>query len=126
MITMMSKEEAYKKLCVVLYNSIKEKLKAVNELNIYEDLMNKNSKYLPIIIAASSIVFVNILLPVLDSLSSMAISAVNKKVNKWAIDMELDKREADAAAETISPSPAITQAIGFQVNDDSYYEEEYE
>ena len=86
--------------------------------------MNKNSKYLPIIIAASSIVFVNILLPVLDSLSSMAISAVNKKVNKWAIDMELDKREADAAAEIISPSPAITQAIGFQVNDDSYYEEE--
>ena len=30
----MTKEEAYKKLCVVLYNSIKEKLKAVNELNI--------------------------------------------------------------------------------------------
>ena len=30
----MTKEEAYKKLCVVLFNSIKEKLKAVNELNI--------------------------------------------------------------------------------------------
>ena len=88
--------------------------------------MNKNSKYLPIIIAASSIVFVNILLPVLDSLSGMAISAVNKKVNKWAIDMELDKREADAAAETISPSPAITQAIGFHVDSESEHEEEYE
>ena len=88
--------------------------------------MNKNSKYLPIIIAASSIIFVNILLPVLDSLSSMAISAVNKKVNKWAIDMELDKREADAAAETILPSPAITQAIGFSVPSEPEYEEEYE
>lgn len=88
--------------------------------------MSKNSKYLPIIIAASSIIFVNILLPVLDSLSSMAISAVNKKVNKWAIDMELDKREADAAAETISPSPAITQAIGFSVPSEPEYEEEYE
>ena len=85
--------------------------------------MSKNSKYLPIIIAASSIIFVNILLPVLDSLSSMAISAVNKKVNKWAIDMELDKREADAAAETISPSPAITQAIGFSVPSEPEYEE---
>lgn len=88
--------------------------------------MNKNSKYLPIIIAASSIVFVNILLPVLDSLSSMAISAVNKKVNKWAIDMELDKREADAAAETILPSPAITQAIGFSVPSEPDDGEEYE
>ena len=88
--------------------------------------MNKNSKYLPIIIAASSIVFVNILLPVLDSLSSMAISAVNKKVNKWAIDMELDKREADAAAEIISPSPAITQAIGFSVPSEPDDGEEYE
>ena len=86
--------------------------------------MNKNSKYLPIIIAASSIIFVNILLPVLDSLSSMAISAVNKKVNKWAIDMELDKREADAAAETISPSPAITQAIGFDVSPEPEYEDD--
>ena len=88
--------------------------------------MNKNSKYLPIIIAASSIVFVNILLPVLDSLSSMAISAVNKKVNKWAIDMELDKREADAAAEIISPIPAITQAIGFSVPSEPDDGEEYE
>lgn len=41
--------------------------------------------------------------------------------------MELDKREAEAAAETISPTGTITQAIGFHVpsesNDDEYYED---
>ena len=42
------------------------------------------------------------------------------------IDLELDQREAQAAAETIKPSPQITQAIGFQVGSEPDYEEEYE
>ena len=41
--------------------------------------------------------------------------------------MELDRREAEAAAETIPPTGAITQAIGFEVpsesNNDEYYED---
>ena len=78
-------------------------------------------------IAGGSVIFINMILPLLDSLTSMAISAINKTVNKWSLDMELDRREAEAAAETISPTGAITQAIGFHVpsesNDDEYYED---
>lgn len=68
-----------------------------------------------LIIAGGSIIFINVILPLLDSFTSMAISAVNKTVNKWQLDMELDRREAEAAAEVISPTPAVTNAIGFQV-----------
>ena len=78
-------------------------------------------------IAGGSVIFINMILPLLDSLTSMAISAINKTVNKWSLDMELDRREAEAAAEIISPAGTITQAIGFHVpsesNDDEYYED---
>jgi len=77
-------------------------------------------------IASGSVIFINMLLPLLDSLTSMAISAINKTVNKWSLDMELDKREAEAAAETISPAGAITQAIGFEIPSESYDDEYYE
>ena len=42
------------------------------------------------------------------------------------IDLELDQKEAQAAAETIKPSPQVTQAIGFHVDSESDSEEEYE
>lgn len=71
-------------------------------------------------IAGGSVIFINMILPLLDSLTSMAISAVNKTVNQWQLDMELDRREAEAAAEVISPTGAITQAIGFQIPSESY------
>ena len=78
-------------------------------------------------IAGGSVIFINMILPLLDSLTSMAISAINKTVNKWSLDMELDRRQAEADAETISPTGAITQAIGFQIpsesSDDEYYED---
>lgn len=73
------------------------------------------SKLTNLIIAGGSIIFINMILPLLDSFTNMAISAVNKTVNKWQLDMELDRREAEAAAEVISPTPAVTNAIGFQV-----------
>ena len=79
-----------------------------------------------IAIAGGALIFVNMLLPLLDGLTSMAISAINKTVNKWQLDMELDKREAEAAAETIAPTGSITQAIGFQVSDESCDDEYYE
>ena len=78
-----------------------------------------------LIIAGGSVIFVNMFLPLLDSLTSMAISAVNKTVNQWQLDMELDRREAEAAAEVIAPSPSISQAIGFSLPDDDA-EYEYE
>lgn len=87
---------------------------------------NKYEGLKELAIAGGSIIFVNMILPLLDSLTSMAISAINKTVNKWSLDVELDKREAEAAAETISPAGAITQAIGFQIPSESYDDEDYE
>ena len=39
--------------------------------------------------------------------------------------MELDCREAEAAAEVIAPSPSVSHAIGFSIPDDDT-EYEYE
>ena len=78
-----------------------------------------------LMIAGGAVIFINMILPLLDSLTSMAISAVNKTVNQWQLDMELDRREAEAAAEVISPSPSVSQAIGFSIPDDDT-EYEYE
>lgn len=70
-------------------------------------------------IASGAVIFVNMVLPMLDSLTNMAISAVNKTVNQWQLDMELDRREAEAAAEVIAPSPSVSHAIGFSIPDDN-------
>lgn len=77
-----------------------------------------------LMIAGGAVIFINMVLPLLDSLTNMAISAVNKTVNQWQLDMELDRREAEAAAEVISPAPAITNAIGFQIpsEPEEYYD----
>ena len=80
----------------------------------------------PLWIAGGAVIFINIALPLLDSISSLIQSAINAKINRMQIDLELDQREAQAAAETIKPSPAITQAIGFSVPSEPEYEEEYE
>ena len=80
----------------------------------------------PLWIAGGAILFVNIALPLLDSISSLIQSAINAKINRMQIDLELDQREAQAAAETIKPSPAVTQAIGFSVPSEPDDEEEYE
>lgn len=78
-----------------------------------------------LMIAGGAVIFINMILPLLDSLTSMAISAVNKTVNQWQLDMELDRREDEAAAEVISPSPSVSHAIGFSIPDDDT-EYEYE
>ena len=39
--------------------------------------------------------------------------------------MELDKREAEAAAETIAPTGSITNAIGFTIPNESEEDEEW-
>ena len=76
-----------------------------------------------LMIAGGAVIFINTILPLLDSLTNMAISAVNKTVNQWQLDMELDRREAEAAAEGIAPS--LSHAIGFSIPDDNT-EYEYE
>lgn len=79
-----------------------------------------------LIIAGGAIIFVNMILPILDGLTNMAISAINKTVNKWQLDMELDKAEAEAASEVIAPAGSITHAIGFNISSPEESEEYYE
>lgn len=89
--------------------------------------MNKDKAgLLPLWIAGGSILFVSAAIPLIDSVVTLATSAINAKINRMQIDLELDQREAQAAAETIKPSPQMTQAIGFHADDESEYEEEYE
>ena len=78
-----------------------------------------------LMIAGGAVIFINTILPLLDSLTNMAISAVNKTVNQWQLDMELDRKEAEAAAEVIAPYPSISYDVGFRIQDDDV-EYEYE
>lgn len=89
--------------------------------------MNKDKvALLPLWIAGGSILFVSAAMPLIDSVVTLATSAINAKINRMQIDLELDQREAQAAAETIKPSPQMTQAIGLHTGDELEYEEEYE
>ena len=88
--------------------------------------MKEKNNLLPLWIAGGSILFVSAVMPIIDSVVGWISSAINAHINRMQIDLELDQREAQAAAETIKPSPAITQAIGFHVDSESNSEEEYE
>ncbi len=88
--------------------------------------MKEKNNLLPLWIAGGSILFVSAAMPLIDSVVTWISSAINAHINRMQIDLELDKREAQAAAEKIAPSPAITQAIGFSVPSQPEYEEEYE
>ena len=88
--------------------------------------MKEKNNLLPLWIAGGSILFVSAAMPLIDSVVTWISSSINAHINRMQIDLELDKREAQAAAEIIKPSPAITQAIGFHVDSEPEYEEEYE
>ena len=88
--------------------------------------MKEKNNLLPLWIAGGSILFVSAAMPLIDSVVTWIPSAINAHINRMQIDLELDQREAQAAAETIKPSPQMTQAIGFDVNPEPDYEEEYE
>ena len=77
-------------------------------------------------IAGGAVLFVSSLLPLCGSIVDLVQSAINAKINRMSLELELDKAEHKAAAEKIAPSPAITQAIGFSVPSEPEYEEEYE
>ncbi len=71
--------------------------------------------------------FVSSLLPLCNSIIDLIQSAINAKIGRMQIDLELDQREAQAAAETIKPSETSnSNCIGFQIPSESDYEEEYE
>ena len=87
--------------------------------------MNKD-RLTPLWIAGGAVLFVSAAMPIIDSVVAWISSAINAHINRMQIDLELDQREAQAAAETIKPSPQVTQAIGFHVDSESDSEEEYE
>ena len=68
--------------------------------------------------------FVSSLLPLCNSIIDLVQSAIDAKIGRMQIDLELDQREAQAAAETIKPSSQMTQAIGFDVNPEPEYEDD--
>ena len=87
---------------------------------------NKKHDFSHLWIAGGSILFVSAAMPIIDSVVGWISSAINAHINRMQIDLELDQREAQAAAETIKPSSQMTQAIGFQIPSETEYEEEYE
>lgn len=88
--------------------------------------MNKRHDFSHLWIAGGAVLFVSSLLPLCGLIVDLVQSAINAKISRMQIELELDQREAQAAAETIKPSPQMTQAIGFYVDSDPEYEEEYE
>lgn len=87
---------------------------------------NKKHDFSHLWIAGGAVLFVSAAMQLIDSVVTWIASAINAHINRMQIDLELDQREAQAAAEKIAPNPAITQAIGFHVDSESEHEEEYE
>ncbi len=87
---------------------------------------NKKHDFSHLWIAGGAVLFVSAAMPLIDSVVTWISSAINAHINRMQIDLELDQREAQAAAETISPSPQVIQAVGFHVPSEPEYEEEYE
>ena len=86
--------------------------------------MKEKDNLLPLWIAGGAVLLVSPAMPSTDSAVTWISSAINAHINRMQIDLELDQREAQAAAETIKPSPQITHAIGFDVNPDPEYEDD--
>lgn len=89
-------------------------------------MSNKQHDFSHLWIAGGAVLFVSSLLPLCSSIVDLIQSVINVKINRMSLELELDKREVEAAAETISPSPQITQAVGFHVPSEPDDEEEYE
>lgn len=87
----------------------------------------KKSDLHPLYVAGGAILFVSAAMPLIDSVVTWISSAINAHINRMQIDLELDQREAQAAAETIKPSETSnSNCIGFQIPSEPDYEEEYE
>lgn len=89
-------------------------------------MSNKNHDFSHLWIAGGAVLFVSLLLPLCVSIVDLVQSAINAKINRMSLELELDKAEHEAAAETISPSPQVIQAVGFHVPSEPEYEEECE
>lgn len=76
----------------------------------------KKDNFIPLCIAGGALVFVSACLPLLDSIVNLATSAINAKIGRMQIGLELHQKEAEAAADVIRPSgPNDGNCIGFQI-----------
>lgn len=85
--------------------------------------INKHD-FTDVLIICGSILLTNYIFPIADSITNLIMSKINYRVNKIRINLELDNAEGEAAAEVINPAPSNTQAIGFQIQSQEYYEDE--
>lgn len=87
----------------------------------------KNKRHLlPVCIAGGAVLFVSTILPICGAVVNLIESAVNAKINRMSMRLDLDQREHEAAAEVIKPVAQITQAIGFAIDNDNIKEDEEE
>ena len=78
-----------------------------------------------ILIAVGAIIFYTIVMPLLDSLSVFAQSALNRIIHSWQMDMTYDEAQTQAATENINPPQSNTNAIGFEIPTEPDYSEEW-
>ena len=83
--------------------------------------MNKANRDLTI--AAGAMLFVSAALPLIGSVVDIAQSAINAKINRMQLALNLDQCEHEAAAEVIRPHSKPTNAIGFSVDDEPDFDE---
>ena len=76
----------------------------------------KKETITPLIVAVCSVIFINTIEPLIQTLGQTLQTRLARTANKYNLDIQLDSKEAEAAGEVISPSPSITQAIGFQIS----------
>lgn len=88
--------------------------------------MNKNAmKY--VYLFTGSLLFYTIVMPILDSVSTLIQSAINKKIGNMQMELEQEQCEHQAACELIKPTERQpTNAIGFEIpnKEDEYYDDE--
>lgn len=78
-----------------------------------------------IFIAVGAIVFYTIVMPLLDSLSVFAQSALNRIIHSWQMDMTYDEAQTQVATENINPPQSSSNAIGFEIPAEPDYSEEW-
>lgn len=83
--------------------------------------MNKANRDL--MIAAGAVLFVSAALPIIGSVVDIAQSAINAKINRMQLALNLDQCEHEAAAEVIRQHSKPTNAIGFSVDDEPDFDE---
>lgn len=83
--------------------------------------MNKANRDLAIV--AGAVLFVSAVLPLVGSVVDIVQSAINAKINRMQLALNLDQCEHEAAAEVIRPHSKQTNAIGFSVDDEPDFDE---